>query len=813
LEQNNDNQITPVDIEKEVRQSFLEYSMSVIVSRAIPDVRDGLKPVHRRILYALHDQGMTHDQPHKKSANIVGVVMARYHPHGDAAIYQTIVKMVQPFALRYPLVDGHGNFGSIDGDEAAAMRYTESRMSRIAGEMLVDIDKETVDWNPNYDDSLQEPAVLPARIPNLLINGSTGIAVGMATNMPPHNLGEVIDAIRLVIDDPEVTVAELMTVLPGPDFPTAAFMIRDGIAKAYESGRGSVRMRARYHVEEKKNGKRMLVVTELPYQVNKARLVEKIADLVKEKRVEGITALRDESDRKGIRVVMEIRNDVNEQILVNRLYKYTQMQESYGIINLALVDGQPKILGLKSLINCYVAHRKLILERRTRHELKVAGDRRHILEGLKIVLAHVDEVVRIIRQSSDRADARAKLVERYELSEIQANAILDMRLVQLTNLEQDKIENEYQEILRRIADLEDILAHPERLLTMIKDDLAEIKAKYADKRRTEIIADTEAYEEEDLIEEQDVVITLSDRGYIKRQPLDTYHAQKRGGKGVSSATNRTEDFTKDVLVTTVKSHVLFFTNKGRVFSLKAFMLPEFSRQAKGVSLVNLLELHDAEVVTAIVDLTGFDDSHTLMMLTQKGVGKKVSLDNFAHIRKNGLIAINLREDDELIGVVKVKDGDKVMLATAYGQGIMFDVEQVRTMGRTASGVRAMRLDKDDYVIGVDKARANAEAVLVTKNGYGKRTDLTLFKTQNRGGKGLKTIDINNKNGLVVGFKVVAPGEEIVILTSSGNIIRLEIGDISTQKRYSRGVMLMKTAEKDEVTAVASFKIDEEKTLF
>jgi DNA gyrase subunit A len=787
--------------------------MSVIVSRALPDVRDGLKPVHRRILYALQEEGMTHDQPHKKSANIVGVVMAKYHPHGDAAIYQTMVKQAQPFSMRYPLVDGHGNFGSVDGDEAAAMRYTETRMAKITGEMLTDIDKETVDWKPNYDDSILEPTVLPARIPNLLINGSTGIAVGMATNMPPHNLGEVVDAIQMVIDQPEVTTAELMKVLPGPDFPTAAFMVRDGIAKAYETGRGSVRMRSRYEIEEKKGGKKAIIVTEIPYQVNKARLVEKIAELVKEKRVEGITELRDESDRNGIRIVIELRSDVNEQILINRLFKYTQLQENYGIINLALVDGQPKILGLKQMLNHYIDHRRDILARRTRHDLRVANDRRHILEGLKIVIDYMDEVVRIIRQSRDRATARANLIERFALSEIQANAILDMRLVQLTNMERDKIENEYQDIMGKIADLEDILAHPERILVMIKEDLADIKKKYADPRRTEIISDVDDYQDEDFIEEHNVVITLSDRGYIKRQPLDTYRAQKRGGKGMSSVTNRIEDFTKDVLVASVKSNILFFTNLGRVFSLKAFMLPEFSRQAKGQSLVNLLELREKELVTAILDVTVFDGEESLMMLTRGGVSKKVELSHFANIRRNGLIAMTLKEGDELIGVVKVVDDDRVMLVTAYGQGIMFEAGQVRTMGRTATGVRGIKLDPGDYVIGVDKARANAEAVLVTKHGYGKRTKISLFKTQNRGGKGLKTIDINKKNGLVVGFKIVAPEDEIVILTSSGNIIRLEINDISAQKRYSRGVMLMKTGDQDEVTAVATFTIDEEKTLF
>ena len=630
----------------------------------------------------------------------------------------------------------------------------------------------------------------------------------MATNMPPHNLGEVVEAIKMVIDQPESTTQDLMRVLPGPDFPTAALMPREGILKAYETGRGSIKMRARYEIEELKHSKRAIVVSELPYQVNKARLVEKIAELVKEKKIDGITALRDESDRNGIRIYIELRADVNHQVIINRLYKYTQMQESFGIINLALVDGQPKVLNLRQMIDNYVRHRQDVIERRTRYELKVANDRKHILEGLKIALDHLDAIVKLIRSSKDRETARNQLVLNYALSEIQANAILDMRLVQLTNLEQDKIENEFQELLAKIAELEFILSHQEKVLEMIKNDLDEIKKKYADKRRTQIISDLDDCEEEDFIDDHEIVVTLSDRGYVKRQPLDTYKAQRRGGKGISSVTNRTEDFTKDVLVASVKSNILFFTNQGRAFSLKAFMLPEFSRQAKGQSLANLLELKAEEMVTAVVDVQTFNDEETLMMLTRRGVIKKVSLSNFSSIRRNGIIAITLREDDELIGVVKVVDDDRVMLVTSRGQGIMFEASQVRTMGRGASGVRAVKLEMDDYVVGVDKGRDSAEAVMVTKYGYGKRTDIQLFKTQNRGGKGMKAIDVNAKNGPVVGFKVVAPGEEIVILTSTGNIIRLEIEDISTQKRYSRGVLLMKMGNEDEVTAMANFKLED-----
>lgn len=803
------NKVIPIDIEREVKKSFLEYSMSVIVSRALPDVRDGLKPVHRRILYALYDQGMTHDKPHKKSANIVGEVMGKYHPHGDAAIYQTMVKMAQPFSMRYPLIDGHGNFGSIDGDAAAAMRYTESRMERIASEMLKDIEKDTIDWRPNYDDTREEPQVLPARIPNLLINGSAGIAVGMATNIPPHNLGEIVDGMKMVIDNPEVSIDELMEVVPGPDFPTAGIMGNRGIREAYTTGRGSLKLRARYRVEEKKNGRNAIIVTEVPYQVNKARVVERIANLVKEKNLDGIVDLRDESDRNGIRVVIETRRDVNPEILMNNLYKRTQLEDSFGVIMLSLVNGQPKILNLKQMMEFFIQHRQEVITRRTNYELKLARNRLHILEGLQIALDNLDEVINLIRGSVNRESAREGLITRFNLSEIQANGILDMRLVQLTGLERAKLEEELRDLVAKIADLEDILARPERVLGMVKEDLDDIKSRYGDKRRTEISLESMDYEEEDFIEEHDVVITLSHRGYIKRQPLDTYKAQKRGGKGISSTSARAEDFAHDIVVTGVLANVFFFTNQGRVFCAKAYQIPESSRHAKGLALANFLELKPGEKVTTIVAARSLDDRRHLIMATKRGIVKKVRLSDLTNIRKSGIIAMHLGDEDELVGVIRVDGNDRIMLVTSLGKAIIFNEQQVRSMGRAAGGLKGMRLDPGDYVIGVDKDRPGGEAFLVTENGYGKRTPLSEYRTQNRGGKGLKTINVDNKNGPIVGFKVIVKGEELVLLTSAGQLIRLEANDISTQKRYSRGVVLMKTSENDRVAAVARFKIESE----
>lgn len=803
------DRIVPVDIEKEVKKSFLEYSMSVIVSRAIPDVRDGLKPVHRRILYALHDQGMTHEKPHRKSANIVGIVMAQLHPHGDAAIYDTMVKMSQDFSMRYPLVDGHGNFGSIDGDSAAAMRYTESRMSKIAGELLRDIDKETVDWRPNYDDTREEPQVLPARIPNLLINGSSGIAVGMATNIPPHNLGEVVDGIKLLLDQPEATLEEIMAIIPGPDFPTGGLIMGTaGIRQAYENGRGSIKMRARYTIEENR-GRNVIVVTELPYQVNKARLVEKIAELAREKKIDGITDLRDESNRNGIRIVIDIRRDANVNVIVNKLFKHTQMEDTFGVIMLGLVHGQPRILSLKQVMEQYIEHREEVLTRRTRYELRIARERLHIVEGLRIAIDNLDEIITLIRESKDREQARNGLMERFGLSEIQANAILDMRLAQLTGLERSKLESEYQELLSRIADFEDILQRPERIRMMIREDLDEVRSKYGDPRRTEISHEDVDYNVEDFIDDHEVMITLSDKGYVKRQPLDTYRAQKRGGKGVSSITTRAEDAASTVTVTSVLSNILFFTNQGRVFSAKAYQIPESSRQAKGLPVINLLELRPGEQVTTLVAARNLTSRKHLVMVTRDGVIKKVALSAFANIRRSGLIALNLRDEDALVGVRRVEQGDKIMLATARGQSIMFDEKQVRPMGRTATGVKAINLSMGDYVIGIDKYRDGADVLLVTDRGYGKRTPMSEFKLQNRGGKGLKAIELSAKNGSLIGFKVVNEDEELVLLTGEGQVIRLQVEDISLQKRYSRGVLLMRLPEDDRIVGVARFKVERE----
>lgn len=799
-----------VDIEKEVKKSFLEYSMSVIVSRAIPDVRDGLKPVHRRILYSLYDQGMTHEKPHRKSAYIVGEVMGKYHPHGDSAIYESMVKLAQDFSIRYPLIDGHGNFGSIDGDSAAAMRYTETRMSRIALELLKDIEKDTVNWRPNYDDTRKEPEVLPARIPNLLINGSSGIAVGMATNIPPHNLTEILDGIVQLIDNPDITVEELMKTVKGPDFPTAGIIMgTEGIKEAYRTGRGTIKIRARYKIEERKNGRNAIVITEIPYQVNKAKVVEKIADLVRDKKVDGILDLRDESDRKGIRVVIEVRRDVNVNVLVNKLFKLTQLESSFGINMLSLVYGRPMVLNLKQMMQYYVEHRQDVIIRRTKFDLKVTQDRLHIVEGLRKAIDVLDELIEMIRNSKDRETARQALMDRFGFTEIQANAILDMRLAQLTGLERTKLEEEFNMLLDKIADLEDILARPERVLQLIKEDIEEIKTKYGDERRTEISMDDGDFNVEDLIDDHEVVITLSNKGYIKRQPLDTYRAQKRGGRGVSATSIRTEDFVTNILVTSVLADVLYFTNQGRVFSNKAFNITEASRQAKGLPLINFLELRPDEKVTTIIAAKNYENKN-LLMVTKNGIIKKVELKAFANIRRSGLIAVNLLEGDELVDVIRVEKDEIIMIATKKGLSISFSEDQVRLMGRMATGVKAITLSKDDCVIGMDKCRQNADVLLVTENGYGKRVSLDEFKVQNRAGKGLKCIEITNKNGDLVGFKIVSKGEEIVILTNEGHIIRLQAEDISEQKRYSRGVLLMKIDDNDKVSAVARFKVEEEK---
>jgi len=804
------SKIIPIDIEHEVKRSFLDYSMSVIVSRALPDVRDGLKPVHRRILYALYEQGMTPDKPHRKSANLVGEVLGKYHPHGDSAVYDAMVRMAQDFSFRYPLVDGHGNFGSIDGDSAAAMRYTEVRMAPIAIEMLTDIDKNTVSFKPNYDDTREEPEVLPSRVPNLLINGSAGIAVGMATNIPPHNLGEVVDGLILLLDQPDINIHQLMQVIIAPDFPTGAIINGiKGIREAYTTGRGSIKVRGKAEIEEMKNGKFQIIVTEIPYLVNKARLVEKIAELVRDKKIDGITDLRDESDRNGIRIVIETRKDVSPQIVLNQLYKHTQMQETFGVTMLALVDSVPRVLNLKEMLSLYLDHRKEIITRRTQYELEVARKRLHIVEGLRIALNHLDEVVRLIRNAENDKEARDGLMREFGLSEEQANAILDMRLRRLTGLERDKLEDEFLDLLENIHDLEDILARPERVIALIKDDLVKVKERYGDARRTKVEQIEYSEDVEDLIQEESIVVNLTNRGYIKRQPLSTYRSQKRGGRGLVGTTTKVEDFATEIFVTSNLATILFFTNKGKVYSSKAYHIPEASRQAKGTPAINFLSLGPQEKVTTIITVNDFQEEQYLLMVTKRGTVKKVPVAAFEHIRRNGIIAINLKEDDELVGVKKTLPGDKVILVASTGMAIVFDEGDVRAMGRSAAGVKGITLTGDGTVVDVDKFKGGADLVLATEKGYGKRSALELFKVQKRGGKGLKAINLSEMTGAVIGAKVVVDDEELMILTGNGIVIRLAVEDVSRQGRYTRGVVLMRLDEGDRIVSIAHFKSEEE----
>lgn len=804
------SRIIPIDIEKEVKRSFLDYSMSVIVSRALPDVRDGLKPVHRRILYALYEQGMTPDKPHRKSANLVGEVLGKYHPHGDAAVYDAMVRMAQGFSFRYPLVDGHGNFGSIDGDSAAAMRYTEVRMAPIATEMLADIEKNTVSFKPNYDDTREEPEVLPSRVPNLLINGAAGIAVGMATNIPPHNLGEVVDGLILLLDNPDIDISELMKVVIAPDFPTGAIINGiKGIRDAYTTGRGTIKVRSKTQIEEIKNGRYQIIVNELPYLVNKARLVEKIAELVREKKIEGITDLRDESDRTGIRIVIETRKDISPQIVLNQLYKHTQMQETFGVTMLALVDSVPRVLNLKEMMSLYLDHRKTITTRRTMYELEVARKRLHIVEGLRIALNHLDEVVKIIRSAEDDREAREGLMSNFGLSEEQANAILDMRLRRLTSLEREKLEDEFLDLLENIRDLEDILARPERVVAIIKEELIKVKEKYGDARRTKVEQFEASEDIEDLIQEESIVINLTNRGYIKRQPLNTYRSQKRGGRGLLGTTTKLEDFATEIFVTSNLATVLFFTNKGKVYSSKAYNIPEASRHSKGTPAINFLSLDPQERVTTIITVNDFTEERNLLMVTRAGLVKKVAISAFEHIRKNGIIAITLRENDELIGVKKTQPGDKIILVNSTGMAIVFDEGDVRTMGRMAIGVKGITLADGEKVVDVDKFKPGADLVLATEKGYGKRTSLKLFRVQKRGGKGLKAINLSKKTGAVIGAKVVVDEEELMLLTENGILIRLAVEDISRQGRYTRGIMLMRLDAGDRIASIAHFKSDEE----
>ena len=796
--------VLPVRIEEEMQNSYIDYAMSVIVMRALPDVRDGLKPVHRRILYAMHEAGMAPNKPYKKSARIVGEVLGKYHPHGDSSVYDATVRMAQPFSTRYLLVDGHGNFGSVDGDSAAAMRYTEVRMSRFAEAMLDDIEKDTVDFIPNYDESLKEPQVLPAKVPNLLVNGSSGIAVGMATNIPPHNLGEVIDGLLLMIENPSITIPELMMVIKGPDFPTGGLVLgQEGIRLAYTTGRGVVKMRAQARIERMSNGKPRILVTEIPYQVNKARLIEKIADLARDKAIDGITDLRDESDRTGMRIVIELRRDVNPDVILNQLYKHTQLQETFGINMLALVKGRPRVLNLQEVLHYYLEHQKDVIVRRTKYELDKARARAHILEGLKIALDHIDAVIKTIRESKTVDVARAALIDGFDLSEKQAQAILDLRLQRLTGLEREKIEQEYKDVLETIEWLESVLADEQKVLNLIRDELLDVKKRFADERRTVITSDVSKLQVEDLIAEEDIVITLTHGNYIKRLPVDTYRNQKRGGRGVTGMGTKEEDFVEHLFVTTTHHNILFFTNRGRVYRLKGYEIPEASRTAKGTATINLLPLEDKEKITAVIPIKEFTNRKFLFMATQKGIVKKTELMEFDTARKTGLIAISLDEDDDLIDV-KLTNGDQhVILGTRNGLAISFPETDVRSMGRNAHGVRGIRLYNDDQVVGMDTVRKEGEVLTVTAEGYGKRTPVTEYRNQSRGGKGVINTKVTDKTGQVVGLKVVRPGQELMLITSEGIVIRIDVDEISVISRNTQGVKLMKTGDNDKVVALAS----------
>lgn len=783
--------------------SYIDYAMSVIVARALPDVRDGLKPVHRRILYAMQEAGMGSNKPYKKSARIVGEVLGKYHPHGDSSVYDAIVRMAQDFSIRYPLADGHGNFGSVDGDPAAAMRYTEVRMSKIAELMLQDIDKDTVEFVPNYDESMKEPSVLPAKFPQLLVNGSSGIAVGMATNIPPHNMREVIDGVLMLIDNPETTVDELMTVIKGPDFPTAGQILGlDGIKSAYRTGRGVVTMRAEARIETMSNGKPRIVVTELPYQVNKARLVEKIAELVRDKQIEGITALRDESDRNGMRIVMELRRDANANVLLNQLYKHTQLQDSFGVIMLALVDGRPRVLNLKEVLHYYIEHQKDVITRRTKYELNKAQARAHILQGLTIALDHLDAVITTIRESRTADIARTALMDGFNLSEKQAQAILDLRLQRLTGLEREKIEEEYQEILKTIAYLQSVLADESKIFGIIKDELTKVREQYGDDRRTRITLSSSDMDIEDLIAEEDIVITLTHGGYVKRMPLATYRNQKRGGRGVTGMGTKETDFVENLLITTTHHTIMFFTNRGLVYRLKGYDIPEATRQAKGTAIVNLLPLDGGETITAVIPVREYREDRFLFMATKKGIVKKTGLKEYDTARKGGLIALSLDEDDELIGV-RFTDGERrIILGTRDGLAIMFEEDDVRAMGRQARGVHGIRLHDMDEVVGMDTVKDDSEVLTVTEEGYGKRTTATEYRVQQRGGKGVINMKVTEKTGAVVGLKVVNPEQELMLITQEGIVIRTNVNEISVISRNTQGVTLMKTENGDRVASLA-----------
>jgi len=800
-----------INITQEIETSFLDYAMSVIVSRALPDVRDGLKPVHRRILYGMQELGNTADKAYKKSARIVGDVMGKYHPHGDSSIYDAMVRMAQDFSYRYMLVDGHGNFGSVDGDGAAAMRYTESRMSRIAMEMLRDINKNTIDYTDNYDGSEKEPVVLPSRYPNLLVNGAAGIAVGMATNIPPHNLGETIDGVLALSENPAITTEELMEIVPGPDFPTGGLILgRSGIRRAYETGRGSIVIRAKVEIEQKSNGKETILIHELPYQVNKAKLIEKIAELVRDKKIDGITNLRDESDRRGMRVVIEIRKDANANVVLNNLYKQTAMQSSFGVNMLSLVNGQPKVMGLKEMLYHYLEHQKVIIRRRTEFDLKKAEDRAHILEGLRIALDHIDEIIAIIRGSRSGEEAKPQLMERFNLSERQAQAILDMRLVRLSGLEREKIEAEYQELQVLIAELKAILADEAKIVEIIRTEILEVKERFNDARRTEITSGgMEMIEDEDLIPVENSVVTLTHNGYIKRLAANTYRSQKRGGRGVQGMGTNEDDFVEHLMNTSTHDTILFFTTKGKVFRAKGYEIPEYGRTAKGLPIVNLLNIDKGEKVTAMIRVDSFDKDAYFIFTTKTGITKRTPVSQFANIRTNGLIAISLREDDDLIAV-RLTDGDKqVIIGTRDGMLVRFLEEDIRSMGRTAGGVRGIKLREGDEVVGMEIVEPGQEILVVTEKGYGKRTTEEEYRLQSRGGVGLKTIQITDKNGPMVAVKTVDGSEDLMLITINGMLIRMDVNDISLIGRSTQGVRLIRLGDDELVATVAKVEKEDE----
>ena len=808
-----DNNLVNVNLTSEMKTSFIDYAMSVIVARALPDVRDGLKPVHRRILYGMNELGVTPDKPHKKSARITGDVMGKYHPHGDSSIYEAMVRMAQWWSYRHMLVDGHGNFGSMDGDGPAAQRYTEARMSKISLEMLRDINKNTVDFADNYDSSEREPLVLPSRFPNLLVNGATGIAVGMATNIPPHNLGETIDAVKSVMDNPDVTTRDLMEVLPGPDFPTGALVMgKSGIHCAYETGKGSIVLRARTEIEETKSGRERIVVTEFPYMVNKTKVHEHIVRLVQEKRIDGITAVRDESNREGVRFIIDVKRDASAHVILNNLFKLTQMQTNFSFNMLAIQNGVPKILSLREILLAYIEHQKEVVTRRTVFDKEKAEARAHILAGLLIALDHIDEVIRIIRNSETDAEAQAELMARYELSERQSQAILDMRLRRLTGLERDKIQSEYDDLMKLIADLADILAKPERVVAIIKEELEEIKRKFSDERRTELmVGEVLSLEDEDLIEEADVLITLSNKGYIKRLNQDEFTAQRRGGRGIQGTGVKDDDFVRELVSTSTHDRLLFFTNKGRVYRLKGYEIPEYGRTAKGLPIVNLLKLDEGETIQTIINVQAEHDDHSYLFFTTRyGVVKRTSVTEFANIRQNGLKALNLKEEDELINVFLTNGQADIIIGTKMGYAVRFNENQVRNMGRAATGVRGVNLRADDHVVGASVISNDQEVLVITEKGYGKRTLASEYATKGRGGKGMKTANITEKNGPLAGLMAVNGDEDLMIITNTGVIIRTNVANISQTGRATLGVKVMRLDKGAQIVTFTSVAAENEK---